>query len=110
MSSEFVLLLIDFIKYWLVDRNLNTIRAVARTHGDPIDRPAHMARYAQRCIRQYEGGLFSQVRWIARRINFEWHLIRVTWSFWLIKTYMRVLTALHRSPDTKELFTRDYVS
>lgn len=89
-------------------RNLNTIRAIARNHGDPLDRPAYMARYAQKCIYKYEKGFFSSFKWLKRRITFEIQLLRVSLNFWCIKTYLKFLTCINRSPDTRKLFEVDY--
>lgn len=77
-----------------VVRNLNTIRAIARHHGDPIDRPAHMARYAQRCLyrdHREGGGRLARVRWLLRRVRFEYHLLRAVLVSWLVRSYVMVL-------------------
>lgn len=89
----------------LFSRNLNTIRAIARNHGDPIDRPSHMAKYAQKCIVKYEKSSIATIKWIWRRLRFEFHLLKSTMIFWCIRTYLNVLTKLKRSPDTSSLFT-----
>lgn len=89
-------------------RNLNTIRAVARNHGDPLDRPVHMARYAQKCIYKYEKGKFSSLKWLMRRIKFEIHLFRLTFTFWCIKTYLGLLNKINRSPDTRKLLEMEF--
>lgn len=100
-----------------VVRNLNTIRAIARRHGDPLDRPAHMARYAQRCIYRHENAIdagdvdddagktnavvlqkqqrvgkrFATLRWLWRRMRFEYHLFMVQLGFWWMRTSVRWL-------------------
>lgn len=77
-----------------VVRNLNTIRAIARQHGDPLDRPAHMARYAQRCLYRdhREGGRLAAVRWLVRRVRFEYHLLRAVLVCWCVRTYVMLLS------------------
>lgn len=78
-----------------VVRNLNTIRAIARQHGDPIDRPAHMARYAQRCLYRQDGtdggGRLAGLRWLVRRVRFEYHLFKVSLIGWCLQAYVRLL-------------------
>lgn len=57
-----------------VVRNLNTVRAIAREHGDPVDRLAVMARYAVSCIYR-ERGFFKFFYWLNHRIRFEYYLM-----------------------------------
>lgn len=73
-----------------VNRNLNTVRAIARNHGDPLDRPKHMARYAQYCLYKHEKGVFSYVKWIMRRFQFEFHLFRSSMQIWFIECYLKL--------------------
>ncbi|XP_037034895.1 uncharacterized aarF domain-containing protein kinase 5 [Bradysia coprophila] len=73
-----------------VVRNLNTVRAIARNHGDPLDRPKHMARYAQYCLYKHDRGLFSYFKWILRRFQFEFHLFRSSMQFWFIECYLKL--------------------
>lgn len=87
-------------------RNLNTIRAIARNHGDPVDRPTYMAQYAQGCI--YTGGKFNivqNIKWAIRRIKFEFHLFKMSLEFWFIRSYLDTLAFLGRSSaDSKTIF------
>lgn len=73
-----------------VVRNLNTVRAIARNHGDPLDRPKHMARYAQYCLYQHDRGLVSYFKWIVRRCQFEFHLFRSSMQFWFLECYLKM--------------------
>lgn len=86
-------------------RNLNTIRAIARHHGDPVDRPTYMAQYAQRCI--YTTGKFTiiqKIKWCIRRIKFDFHLFKMSLQFWFIRTYLDTLAFLGRSSaDSKTI-------
>lgn len=79
-------------------RNLNTIRAIARQHGDPVDRATFMALYAQRCI--YTGQKFSimqKIKWFILRVKFDLHLFKMKMQFWFIRTYIDALAYLGRS-------------
>lgn len=78
--------------------NLNTIRAIARHHGDPVDRPVYMAKYAQRFISQTDRfSLVQQIRWFIRRVKFDFHLLKMRVHFWFIRTYIDTLAYLGRS-------------
>lgn len=55
-------------------RNLNTIRAISRQHGDVVDRPRTMARYAQHCIYDNYSSIRSYIFWCYRRLIFEYNL------------------------------------
>lgn len=79
-------------------RNLNTIRAIARHHGDPVDRPLYMAKYAQKCIyRTDRFSIIQQIKWFVRRIKFDFHLLKMKLHFWFIRTYIDTLAMLGRS-------------
>lgn len=79
-------------------RNLNTIRAIARHHGDPVDRPVFMAKYAQRCIYKNEKFSFVQsIKWLMRRISFDFHLLKMSMKFWFIRNYLDMLKFVGRS-------------
>lgn len=79
-------------------RNLNIIRAIARHHGDPVDRPIYMAKYAQRFIHQTDRyNLFQQIRWFIRRTKFDFHLLKMRLHFWFIRLYIDTLAMLGRS-------------
>lgn len=79
-------------------RNLNTIRAIARRHGDPIDRPVYMAKYAQQSIYQtHRFSLVKQISWLIRRLKFDFYLLKMKLHFWFIRTYLDTLALLGRS-------------
>lgn len=71
-------------------RNLNTVRAIARNHGDPLDRPKHMARYAQYCLYKHDRGVFSYLKWFVRRFQFEFQLFRSSLQFWFVECYLKL--------------------
>ncbi|KAJ6633674.1 putative aarF domain-containing protein kinase 5, partial [Pseudolycoriella hygida] len=84
-----------------VVRNLNTVRAIARNHGDPLDRPKHMARYAQYCLYKHDRGIVSYFKWIIRRCQFEFHLFRSSMQFWFAQCYVK----LFNREKSKEILT-----
>lgn len=85
-------------------RNLNTVRAIAREHGDPIDRPRVMAQHAVSCINR-RGGLVSFMSTAFRRLRFEIQLWRMTFRYWFAQTYLSVLTRMGRAPPSaKNMF------
>lgn len=77
-----------------VVRNLNTIRAISREHGDPVDRPKFMARYAQRCIYAEGNIFFRYIKWFIRRVRFEYHFFSGRVRLFILKTYLDVLYKL----------------
>lgn len=77
---------------------MNTIRAIARHHGDPVDRPAYMAKYAQRCIYNMDRFHFiHQISWLIRRIKFDFNLLKIYLHYWFIQIYLDSLALLGRS-------------
>ncbi|GAB0090422.1 uncharacterized aarF domain-containing protein kinase 5 [Sergentomyia squamirostris] len=84
-------------------RNLNIIRAVARDHGDPVNRPKVMARHAVKYIHR-EGGIIAGFFNLLHRFHFELALFRMSFQYWCITTYLSLLTKLGRAPETKSLF------
>lgn len=56
-----------------VFRNINTIRAITKDHGDPVDRYTLMARSATKGA--FAGqGLLGNLRAFKERTSFELHL------------------------------------
>jgi aarF domain-containing kinase len=55
-------------------RNLNTVRAIAREHGDPVDRPKVMARSAIECLLHEKNGIYGYFKYLTRKIHFEYKL------------------------------------
>lgn len=76
-------------------RNLNIVRAIAREHGDLIDRPKIMARFAISNLLT-GGNIFSFVR---RKIHFEYRLWKLFMEFWLMRNYLKTLEFLGRAPQ-----------
>lgn len=88
-------------------RNLNTVRAIAREHGDPIDRPRVMAQHAVSCI-HHGKGIVSWVSHALRRIRFEVQLWKMTFRFWFAQNYLRMLAKMGRAPpEVKNIFRQE---
>ncbi|XP_055920396.1 uncharacterized aarF domain-containing protein kinase 5 [Eupeodes corollae] len=88
-----------------VVRNLNTIRAISRHHGDVVDRPKVMARHAQRCMYTKYNSFLGYLRWICRRAIFEYCLLKNSFKTSVFSLYINVLYKLGRSPVTsKQVF------
>lgn len=83
----------------LVIRNINTIRAIAKEHGDPVDRYTVMARSATQGAFKYEGaGLVQKVAGLREQCSFEINL----WYNWVkylfLKGFLRLLSLVGRLP------------
>jgi aarF domain-containing kinase len=76
-------------------RNLNIVRAIAREHGDLVDRPKIMARCAITNVLTSGGNIFSYVR---RKICFEYQLWKLFMEFWIMRNYLKTLEFLGRAP------------
>lgn len=82
---------------------MNTIRAIARQHGDPVDRATFMARYAQRCL--YTGqklSIVQNIKWFILRVKFDFYLFKMKMQFWFIRTYIDALAYIGRSSANSE--------
>lgn len=56
-------------------RNLNTIRAIAQDHGNPIDRYTVLARVATKCIFSKQDTFFRRLSNMIGRLYFELMLL-----------------------------------
>ncbi|XP_013106912.2 uncharacterized aarF domain-containing protein kinase 5 [Stomoxys calcitrans] len=90
-----------------VVRNLNTVRAIGRMHGDVVDRPKVMAHYAQKCIYKNYSTVKGYIKWAYRRLYFEYSL----WSFSFRRTclslYFNLLYKLGRAPASAKTILKD---
>lgn len=87
-------------------RNLNIVRAIARDHGDLVDRPKIMARFAISNLSSSGGSIFSYMR---RKIHFEYRLWKIFMEFWMMRNYLKVLEFIGRAPeDTSALLNVDF--
>lgn len=86
-------------------RNLNIVRAIALEHGDLVDRPKIMARFAISNLLKSGGNIFSYAK---RKIRFEFRLWQIFMKFWVMQNYLKMLEALGRAPeDTSSLLNMD---
>jgi aarF domain-containing kinase len=77
-------------------RNLNIIRAIAKEHGDLIDRPKIMARCAIANLME-TGDSF--IKYLRRKIYFEYRLWKIFMEFWFMRNYLKFLEKIGRAPD-----------
>ncbi|XP_036223639.1 uncharacterized aarF domain-containing protein kinase 5 isoform X2 [Bactrocera oleae] len=90
-----------------VVRNLNTIRAISRQHGDVVDRPRTMARYAQHCIYVKYSSIRSYIYWFYRRLIFEYNLWGLSFRISCYDLYINVLYKLNRAPRSARTLLDD---
>ncbi|XP_036331035.1 uncharacterized aarF domain-containing protein kinase 5 isoform X1 [Rhagoletis pomonella] len=90
-----------------VVRNLNTVRAISRQHGDVVDRPRTMARYAQYCIYAKCNSLHSYIFWFYRRIIFEYNLWASSFRVSCLNLYLNILYKLNRAPGSVHTLLSD---
>ncbi|KAL7015379.1 hypothetical protein ACKWTF_016418 [Chironomus riparius] len=87
-------------------RNLNIVRAIAREHGDIVDRPKIMARFAISSLIKSGGNIFS---FLKRKIFFEYRLWKIFMEFWVMRNYLKLLEVLGRAPeDTSMLLDMNF--
>ncbi|CAH1113187.1 unnamed protein product [Psylliodes chrysocephalus] len=85
----------------LVLRNLNTIRAIAQHHGNPIDRYSILARTATKSIYNMETNLAKRLLNFPKKIYFEFILQIQRLGRWFTKTTLRILHRLGLAPDVE---------
>ncbi|XP_037721953.1 uncharacterized aarF domain-containing protein kinase 5 [Drosophila subpulchrella] len=92
-----------------VVRNLNTVRAISHQHGDVVNRPRVMARYAQKCLymQHTRRSPVQFVRWLSRRIYFEYCLFLSAFKLRLLDWYFNMLYFLGRAPASARTAMRD---
>ena len=78
-------------------RNLNIVRAIAKDHGDLVDRPQIMARFAISNLMKTGGSLAGFVR---RKVYFEYRLWKTFLEFWVMRNYLKLLETLGRAPQS----------
>ena len=77
-------------------RNLNIVRAIAREHGDIVDRPKIMARFAISSLIKSGENVFSYLR---RKVFFEYRLWKIFMEFWVMRNYLKFLELIGRAPE-----------
>ncbi|XP_054740156.1 uncharacterized aarF domain-containing protein kinase 5 isoform X1 [Anastrepha obliqua] len=90
-----------------VVRNLNTVRAIGRQHGDVVDRPRTMARYAQHCIYSKYNSIRSYIFWFYRRLIFEYNLWSSSLRLSCLDLYLNILYKLNRAPESARTLLSD---
>ncbi|KAH8299586.1 hypothetical protein KR044_003257, partial [Drosophila immigrans] len=91
-----------------VIRNLNTVRSIGDKHGNVVNRPKVMARYAQRCLYQVDSRSPVQyMRWICRRIYFEYCLWSDAMRLRVMNYYFNFLYLVGRAPESARTLMRD---
>ncbi|EDV39312.1 uncharacterized protein Dana_GF25249 [Drosophila ananassae] len=94
-----------------VVRNLNTVRGISRQHGDVVDRPRVMARYAQKCLYKHsDKSALQYVRWLGRRVYFEYCLFLSAFKLQLIDWYFNVLYLVGRAPASARTVMREMLA
>lgn len=91
-----------------VVRNLNTVRSIGDLHGNVVNRPQVMARYAQHCL--YERNITSPIqymRWLCRRIYFEYCLWVTSLRPILMNYYLNFLYLVGRAPESARTLMSD---
>lgn len=87
-------------------RNLNIVRAIAKDHGDLVDRPKIMARCAISSLLGVNQNFFVYLK---RKIFFEYRLWKLFMEFWVMKNYLKMLEYLNRAPaDTSSLLNMEF--
>ncbi|KAL0279702.1 UNVERIFIED_CONTAM: hypothetical protein PYX00_001201 [Menopon gallinae] len=88
----------------LVIRNMNTIRAIGKDHGDPVDRYTLMARSAtEGAFVTSHSGPFSRLRIWKQRLIFEFTLMTDNIKTSVFHLFYRVLLFFGRVPNLSEI-------
>lgn len=91
-----------------VIRNLNTLRAIAHDHGNPVNRYRILARIATKTAFKNEDSFWMKVRSIPLRISFEYQLfLQRSWLAFM-KWYFKFLEMIGRAPDTSAILALMY--
>lgn len=101
LASERFDLIMDILRQMprnllFIVRNLNIVRAIAREHGDLVDRPKIMARFAISSLIKSGENFFSYLK---RKIFFEYRLWKIFLEFCIMRNYLRFLEIIGRAPE-----------
>ncbi|CRK94097.1 CLUMA_CG007620, isoform A [Clunio marinus] len=77
-------------------RNLNIVRAIAKDHGDLVDRPKIMARCAISNLFKSGGNFLTT---FTRKIYFEFRLWKLFMQYWMMRNYLKLLEFVGRAPE-----------
>lgn len=82
-------------------RNMNTVRAITREHGNPVDRYRIMAKSAITGTHRKEAvppNLISRVKAWWENFVYDYRVQAESWKLWMAFTYLRILQFLGRAP------------
>lgn len=89
-------------------RNLNTVRAIGDMHGNVVDRPRVMARYARRCLyRRNNKNPLQYLHLAWRQFYFEYCLWASAWRLRLMDWYLNFLYLIGRAPASARTLMQD---
>lgn len=90
----------------LIFRNMNTVRAILREHGHPVDRYGIMAKSAitGTYLKEEENiTVISRAQAWWERIVFDYRVKAEGWKLWLAFLYLRLLQLLGRAPAIEKV-------
>lgn len=85
----------------LIIRNMNTVRAITREHGNPVDRYRIMAKSAITGTHRKEAvppNMISRVKAWWENFVYDYRVQAESWKLWMAFTYLRILQFLGRAP------------
>ncbi|KAL5022436.1 hypothetical protein ScPMuIL_001591 [Solemya velum] len=86
----------------LIIRNMNTVRAITREHGHPVDRYTIMARSAITGIHKNDKqtfGLLGKFLGWWEKVMFENKLRLENWKIWLGFAFLKMLQMVGKAPS-----------
>ncbi|XP_053632144.2 uncharacterized aarF domain-containing protein kinase 5 isoform X7 [Cherax quadricarinatus] len=88
----------------LIIRNVNTVRAITRDHGDVVDRYTLMARSATRgAFVSPDATLSQRVQGLLEQFYFDYNLKKEALKVWVIKKVLYILYLLGRAPSMSKI-------
>lgn len=90
----------------LIIRNMNTVRAITREHGHPVDRYGIMAKSAITGTYRKAANppnIVSRVQAWWERCVFDYRVKAESWKLWMAFAYLRVLQFLGRAPPLEKV-------
>ncbi|KAK4310374.1 hypothetical protein Pmani_018065 [Petrolisthes manimaculis] len=88
----------------LIIRNVNTIRAITKEHGDVVDRYRIMARSATRgAFVAPSATLTQRIKGRCHQLYFDYSLLKESVRVWVVKKVLYVLYMMGQIPDLSQL-------
>ncbi|XP_060564472.1 uncharacterized aarF domain-containing protein kinase 5-like isoform X2 [Ruditapes philippinarum] len=90
----------------LIVRNMNTVRAILREHGNPVDRYGIMAKSAITGTYHKEAEnitVVSRAQAWWERVVYDYRVKAESWKLWLAFLYLRFLQLLGRAPAMEKV-------